>query len=54
MSLRVEGDGPAVGLDHAQDHAEGGGFARPVSAQEPDDFLLARRKLTSLTTVRPL
>ena len=28
----------AIGDDHAHDHAEGGGFAGPVAAEESDDF----------------
>ena len=40
----VEGDGPAVRLDHAQDHAESGGFSGPVSTQQADDFALAEEK----------
>ena len=38
----VEGDRPAVGGDHAQDHAEGGGFARPVAAEQADDLFLGQ------------
>ncbi len=41
---RVECDGAAVRLDHAEDHAEGGGFPRPVAAQEADDLTLTDQK----------
>ncbi len=34
----------AVGNDHAEDHAEGGGFSRAVAAEQADDFLLGDDK----------
>ena len=40
--LAVERDRAAVGDDHAQDHAEGGGLARAVAAEQADDLLLLR------------
>ena len=40
----IEGDGAAVRLDHAEDHAEGGGFSGPVAAEKPDDFALTQQE----------
>ncbi len=40
----IEGDRSAVRLDHAEDHAESGCFSGPVSAEEADDFPLAKQK----------
>ncbi len=37
----VEHDLAAVGDDHSHDHAEGGGFAGAVAAEEADDFAVS-------------
>ena len=51
----VEGDGAAVRLDHAQDHAESGGFSGPVAAEQPDDFALTQQEADIVDDdVRPL
>ena len=34
----VNGDGSGGGLEHAQDHIDGGRFARAVGAEEAEDF----------------
>ncbi len=34
----VEQDAPGVALDHADGHAEGGGFARAVAPEQADDL----------------
>jgi len=34
----VEDDASGVTFDHADGHAEGGGFACAVSSEEPDDL----------------
>jgi hypothetical protein len=52
---RIERHGPAVGLDHAQDHAKSGGFSRPVAAQQAEHLLLAEQKTDIVDdNVRPL
>ena len=38
----VEDDLAAVGVDQADRHAEAGGLARPVGAEQADDLALAR------------
>jgi hypothetical protein len=37
----IEGHRAAVRLNHAENHAESGGFPGPVAAEEPDDLALA-------------
>jgi hypothetical protein len=37
----VEGDGAAVGDDHAENHSEGCGLAGTISAEQSDDLLLS-------------
>ena len=37
----VNGDGSGGGLEHAQDHIDGGRFARAVGAEEAEDFMRA-------------
>src|SRR5215218_2618590 len=38
--IPVERNRPALGRDHAEDHAEGGGLSGAVPAEQADDFLL--------------
>jgi hypothetical protein len=35
----VDGDGARCGLENAEDHVDGCGFAGPVGAEEPEDFM---------------
>ena len=43
-SRGIERNRPAVGNDHAQDHAEARGLSRAVSAEQSDDFLLSQNE----------
>src|SRR5205085_11232211 len=49
----VKGDGAAVGANHAHDHAEGGGLAGAVAAEDADDFLLGENEADLINNGAP-